>query len=286
MNIIHKYYNNPKGPVICWWSGGITSAVACKISIDLYGLERCRFIMLDTRNEHPDTYRFKADCEKWYGKEIESMSNGKYKAIEDIWYDYVSLNVAHGAICSSESKRAVRLKFQRENPFLFQVFGFDIEEPNRAKNIKKNYPTARPIFPLLLYGLTKKDCIKIVQNEGIEIPEMYKLGFPNNNCFGTGCVQGGIGYWQKIQREFPDKFDKMAEHEHNLTDLKGKPVTCCKDQCKEAKENGLMQVFLKPHPDYPQHKDLSQMKGREPKSMVECNGFCGIQGNLFNQLNP
>lgn len=28
---------------------------------------------------------------------------------------------------------------------------------------------------------------------------MYKLGFTNNNCFGTGCVQGGIGYWQKVE---------------------------------------------------------------------------------------
>ena len=48
--------------VICWWSGGITSAVACKLAIDLYGKENCRVIMLDTKNEHEDTYRFKDDC--------------------------------------------------------------------------------------------------------------------------------------------------------------------------------------------------------------------------------
>ena len=32
--------------IICWWSGGVASAVAC-------------------HNEHEDTYRFKDDCEKW-----------------------------------------------------------------------------------------------------------------------------------------------------------------------------------------------------------------------------
>ncbi len=51
--------------VICWWSGGVTSAVACNIAIHIYGKENCRVIMLDTQNEHEDTYRFKDDCSIW-----------------------------------------------------------------------------------------------------------------------------------------------------------------------------------------------------------------------------
>jgi len=34
-------------------------------------------------------------------------------------------------------------------------------------------------------------------------------------------------------------------------------------------------VFLKPHPDYPNIKDISMMKGRPPEPLFECNGFCG-----------
>ena len=279
-----------ESPVICWWSGGITSAVACKASIDLYGKDYCRVIFIDTYNEHEDTYRFKEDCQKWYGVEIETISNPKYSCIEDVWYDKLSLNVAHGAICSSELKRWVRIDFQKKNPYHYQVFGFDIDEPKRAKNITKNYATARAIFPLLMYALTKKNCLKIVEEAGIEVPEMYKLGFSNNNCFGKtetsigGCVQGGIGYWQKIKREYPIKFSKMAAIEHDLTNLKGNPVTILKDQSKAAKESGQFKVFLTPHPDYPFYKDLSMMDGKEPESMMECNGFCGIQGELFEQL--
>lgn len=100
---------------------------------------------------------------------------------------------------------------------------------------------------------------------------MYKLGFENNNCFGTGCVQGGIGYWQKIQKEFPDKFIKMARIEHELTNLKGKPVTMLKDQSKNKS-----MLFLLPHPDYPDIPHLDMKKGRPPKSLMECNGFCGV----------
>ena len=116
-----------------------------------------------------------------------------------------------------------------------------------------------------------RDCIKIVQDEGIEVPNMYSLGFLNNNCFKTGCVQGGIGYWQKMQRDFPDKFNTMADMEHELTDAKGKPITMLKDQ---SKGGGL--VFLKPHKDYTDMKDISMMKGREPKPLFDCNGMCGI----------
>ena len=61
--------------IIAWWSGGITSAVACKLAIDLFGSKnQVRVIMIDTQNEDDDTYRFLLDCEKWYGQEIEIIT--------------------------------------------------------------------------------------------------------------------------------------------------------------------------------------------------------------------
>ena len=264
--------------IICWWSGGVTSAVACKLAIDLYGKDNCEVLFIDTKNEHEDTYRFKDECQLWYGVPIGTITGigDKYDKIQDVWEKHKSLNVAHGAICSSELKRRVRERWEKEIDYKHQVFGFDIDEPKRAKALKLNHGHTNPIFPLLMYGLRKKDCIEMIEQQGIKVPIMYQLGFHNNNCFGTGCVQGGIGYWQKMQREFPDKFEAMAKMEHKLTDMKGKPVTMLKDQ---SKGGGL--VFLKPHPNYPTIKDISMMKGREPKSLVECNGFCGT-----NDLQP
>ena len=257
-------------PVIAWWSGGITSAITCWLCILYFGKENVRVVMIDTGNEDEDTYRFKTDCEKWWGIEIEVIRNKEYDSIEEVWHKYLSLNVATGAICSTDLKRKVRQDFQNKNNFSYQAFGFELEETNRAKAMSLNYPDSKPIFPLIYNLLSKKDCIKMAERAGIRPPVMYQLGFNNNNCFKTGCVQGGIGYWQKMQREFPEKFDKMAALEHELTDLKGQPVTMLKDQ---SKNGGL--VFLKPHPDYPLIKDISMMKGREPKPLMECNGFCG-----------
>lgn len=266
--------------IICWWSGGITSAVACKLAIDLYGKENCRAIMIDTKNEHDDTYRFKSDCEEWYGIPIETITAirpGGYTSIEDCWIRHKSLNVASGAVCSYKLKRVVREKWQKENEYDAQVFGFefDTKEFKRALALRLNHPKSKPIFPLLMLGLDKKDCIKMVQDAEIKIPEAYSLGFQNNNCLKTGCIQGGVSYWKHYREVFPDEFEEMANMEHKLTSYKGQPVTILKDQSKMAKESGNWQVFLKKNEDYPHLKCLDDMKGRPKEPLTECNGFCG-----------
>jgi len=264
--------------IIGWWSGGVTSAVTCKLCIDIYGVENVRLIFIDTFNEDDDTYRFKKDCEKWYNKDIETITRvgegKKYEKIQDVWYKYKSLNVAGGAVCSSELKRQLRKEWEKENTYEAQAFGFDVDEIRRVKSMVNNYKkTAKPIFPLLMYGLNKKDCVQIVLDAELKLPRAYVLGFLNNNCLNTGCVQGGIGYWQKMKRDIPRNFDEMAKVEHELTQMKGEPVTMLKDQ---SKDGGL--VFLKPHKDYPNIKDISMMKGREPQPLTDCNGLaCGVK---------
>ena len=283
--------------IIGWWSGGVTSAVTCKLCIDIYGLENVSLIFIDTFNEDEDTYRFKKDCEKWYGKEIETISRigkgKKYQKIQDVWYKYKSLNVAGGAVCSSELKRELRKEWEKDNQYKHQAFGFDVDEIKRVKSMTNNYrETAKPIFPLLMYGYCKKDCVSIIQNEGLKLPRAYILGFLNNNCLNTGCVQGGLGYWQKMKRDIPSNFDAMAKVEHDLTDLKGEPVTMSKCQKKETKELVKLTgdktrafVFLKPHKDYPLIKDISMMEGREPEPLTDCNGLaCGVTD--LDERNP
>jgi len=63
-------------------------------------------------------------------------------------------------------------------------------------------------------GLTKEMCAGLLLKNGIELPEMYKLGYSNNNCIG--CVKGGKGYWNKIKTDFPPVFKRMAELERKV----------------------------------------------------------------------
>lgn len=267
-----QFFSQPipqcKTEVLAWWSGGIASAVACYWALQTF--KNVRVIFIDPAgNEHPDTYRFLKDCEKVYGQYIEVARNEKYDNIEEVWFKFLSLNTANGAICSSELKREVRNKTQNLELEYSQVFGFDKSEAKRILNMQRNYPEINAIAPLVTLGYSKEMCAQIVQGWGIEVPIPYKLGYRNNNCFKTGCVQGGIGYWQKIRDDDYEKFYAMAMREHRLTDLKGKPVTICKDQ---GKDGGL--VFLLPHPNYPDIKHIGQMKGRPVEPLVECIGFC------------
>lgn len=255
-----------KNLVIAWWSGGVTSAVACKWALETY--RNVEVIFIDTKNEHPDTYRFLEDCEQWYGVKIKRITNKNYKNISQVWDKFKSLNTAHGAICSSELKRTVRVRYQDFTKHYAQIFGFDNSEKKRHYNMRLNYPEINNIAPLIDLNLSKKDCMIILKNAQISIPQMYKLGFSNNNCFGTGCVQGGIGYWKKIQKEYPEKFNAMAEREHRYTKEKGKPVTVLR-----INVNGkYFPCFLIKLKGYKYHIGIA--KGREPRQIDECTGFC------------
>ena len=117
-------YLYPRPTWLLWWSGGVTSAIAVKEAIEIAGPENCRIIFIDTYNEHADTYRFKEDCEKWYGIPIETASRipDDYKSIVDVWILNCSLNVAHGAICSSELKREIRYRIMAEYTSTINIF--------------------------------------------------------------------------------------------------------------------------------------------------------------------
>ena len=49
---------------------------------------------------------------------------------------------------------------------------------------------------------------------GFTLPEMYRLGYANNNCIG--CVKGGMGYFNAIRVDFPEAFNKLAKLERDI----------------------------------------------------------------------
>lgn len=172
-----------KNTVIAWWSGGITSAVACYLALSIF--KNVEIIFLDTKgNEDDDTYRFLNDCENWYDRKISILSNPEYDCIQDVWLKYGYLNNATGAICSTELKRKMREAFQDLEKHFGQVFGFEYAKSQikRHNNMRRNYPEINVISPLIVQKLNKQDCAGIITQKGIELPRSYKLGYQNNNC--------------------------------------------------------------------------------------------------------
>jgi hypothetical protein len=238
---------------VAWWSGGITSAVACRLALEKYN--NVKLIYIETGSHHPDTIRFKEDCEQWYGQEIITLQNKKYKDHIDVVLKTKYVNGASGARCTLELKKNVRFEFEKANKIAAQVWGFEFEagEINRAIRTQEQYPHTNPLFPLIENKLSKNECAGILSGAGIDKPIMYKLGYNNNNCIG--CVKGGAGYWNKIRVDFPEVFKQMAEAERTVG------ATCLKN--KDGK------LYL---------DELNPTAGN-PTDMVtgECGIFCQVE---------
>jgi len=276
----NPYNEKDNGRVLGWISGGVASAMACHFAQERYG-DQVELVFQDTSREHEDTFRFIADLEKFWGKDIKIIHSERFKDPEEIWLKYGGMNFAHGAPCSTELKQRLRVQYQDLDNDFGHVFGFDYgdkKEENRARNMISNHPEINPIFPLIVEKFNRFKVFSWLKKQGIKPPEMYN-NFANNNCMGNttsavgGCVQGSVGYWQRIKELYPDKYHYMACWEHILSSRKGEPVTMCKNQQKGKNGNRL---FLEFNPEFPSIETIDVVKGRPPVSMMECNGFCGI----------
>lgn len=195
---------------ICWFSAGAASAVASYIS--LMDDPQTLIVRCIVGNEHEDNDRFTRDCEKWFGKKIIEIRSSKYRDCWDVWEKRRFLNSPRGATCTVEMKKNVRKAYQL--PGDIQSFGFTIEETKRAERFARQNPDIVCRFPLLSRHFSKTDCLRQVQLEGIQLPLMYRMGYRNANC--VGCVKGGMGYWNKIRRDFPNVFQRMADLEKRI----------------------------------------------------------------------
>lgn len=198
--------------VIAWFSCGAASAVALKLAIEKYG-DMVIPVYCDTRSEHPDNVRFMADVENWLGVKVQTISSDTYSDIDDVFTKTRFLRSQQGARCTTEMKKIPRYKFQ--NPDDKHIFGYTYEEGNRIAQIMSENWDLRIECPVYSAKMKKQDCLNIIQDAGIEIPVMYKLGFNNNNC--PGCVKtDSPNYWLLVKEHFPEVFKRRAWQERAL----------------------------------------------------------------------
>lgn len=201
-----------KRRVVAWFSHGAASAVATKMALAEY--DEVTIACIDTGSEHPDNERFREDAEAWFGQPIVVLRSPDYADIYEVFDGTGYLVGPAGARCTTELKKKVRWAFER--PDDIHIFGYtaDTQDAKRAVRFVEQNPGVDARFPLVEAGLTKGECLALIERAGITIPEMYRLGYRNNNCLG--CVKGGMGYWNKVRRDFPEVFDRMARQERKM----------------------------------------------------------------------
>lgn len=195
---------------VAWFSAGISSFIAS------YLAKPDRIVFINVANQHPDTLRFIADAERILNQPIEIIGSYDYRqSVDEVILSDRYLNGPGGARCTLILKKRVRQEWERRNcaDGLTYIWGYDSTERKRAERTAENseFPCE---FPLIERNLRKEDCHALAEQLGIKRPEMYELGYANNNCIG--CVKGGKGYWNRIRVDFPDVFERRAKEERVL----------------------------------------------------------------------
>jgi len=203
--------------IAVWFSCGAASAVAAKLSLDKWGRDNKVSILNNPiKEEDEDNQRFLRDCEGWLGVKVESVVNKKYpnQSCVEVWDKRQFMSGPLGAPCTQELKKKARQDWEVNNKPDYTVLGFTSEETKRADRFRLTERDTL-LTPLIESNLTKEDCFRIIQQAGIELPRIYKLGYPNANCIG--CVKAGSAtYWNLVREKHPEVFEQRSDQSREI----------------------------------------------------------------------
>lgn len=203
--------------IAVWFSCGAASAVAAKLSLGKWGSKNKISILNNpVKEEDEDNQRFLRDCESWLGVKIEHVVNRKYPSSScvEVWSDRRFMSGPMGAPCTLELKKKARQDWEKLNKPDYTVLGFTSEEVKRADRFRLTERETL-LTPLIEEGLDKKDCFKVIEEAGIQLPNTYKMGYPNANCIG--CVKAGSAtYWNLVREKHPQIFSERVKQSREI----------------------------------------------------------------------
>lgn len=242
--------------MLCQFSCGATSAVAVKLML-AEGHDDILIVNAFLKEEHADNRRFLADCERWFGRKVTVLRDEKYGAsAREVFRRERFLKNKGGAPCTRALKRVLLDSIAMPGDLL--VLGYDAAEEDRLDDFRERYPDRPVRAPLIEKGLSKDDCLSMIERAGIVLPYTYRVGGNNANCIG--CVKGGEGYWNWVRVNFPDDFEEMAAIEESIGD--SAKLFRHRSGPLEGVRFGL--------------RELDPKAGRHDEPMPSCSFFCDM----------
>lgn len=243
----------PGQAIVVWFSCGAASAVAARETIRRYGdIASIVIVNSPIKEEDSDNRRFLRDVMEWLGVPILEAVNPEYPhcSIELTWEQRKAMSFPKGAPCTVHLKKQARQNWERLHRPDWHVLGFTADEVIRHRRFTTT--ERENVLPVLIEaGITKVDCGKILRSEGLRLPRMYELGYPNANC--PGCVKAtSPTYWNLVRQAHPAVFASRVEQSRRLG-------------ARLVRYRGK-RIFLDELPP--------DAKGNKLKSMPECGVFC------------
>ena len=226
---------------VTMFSGGVGSwATARRVNELMQPGDRHTLLFADVKGysrtphvgEDGDTYRFILEAwEDLLPAELEVVMDGR-----DIWQVFKDdrfLGNSRLANCSKFLKQKPCREWleARCNPADTVVYvGIDWTETHRIPAIEAGWAPYSVVTPLTEPPyLDKPQMLAMLTAAGIEIPRLYKEGFPHNNCGGF-CVRAGQGQNKKLLAMDPERYAFHEAKEQDLRVFLGKDIAVMRDR--------------------------------------------------------
>jgi hypothetical protein len=119
-----------------------------------------------------------------------------------------------GAPCTLELKKYARQEWEKNNEVDWHVLGFTADEVKRHERFVLTERSN--VLPILIEdNITKSDCYTILRENGLLLPRIYSMGYPNANCIG--CVKAtSPTYWSHVRNVHPEVFEKRSTQSREI----------------------------------------------------------------------
>jgi Phosphoadenosine phosphosulfate reductase family len=204
--------------IVVGFSGGVTSAYCAGWALAKFPKNDVVLLFHDTKEEHPDTYRFIREMAEVLDHPVTERSDGR--SVVQVCEDEHALANNRMAFCSKILKANQRDKFFKEcrangETDLVNVLGFTAIEWRRIQRntMRGECEGYKVRFPLVEDGISKQQAADWCLAKGVRPTEMYRWS-EHANCIG--CARGGKAYWLAVAKEEPEIFEQRARLEEQF----------------------------------------------------------------------
>jgi len=188
-------------------------------------------LFADTLMEDGDLYRFLDEAAADVGGQLIKIAEGRdpWQVFKDRKY----LGNTRADPCSYVLKRKfirawLEARYQPGECVIY--LGIDIEERHRYDRAVRHWLPYEVQAPLIDDPPVFRHQVRQwMADAGIEVPRLYQLGFPHNNCGGF-CVKAGVSHFAHLLRVMPDRYAYHEQKEESLREYLGKDVAILRDR--------------------------------------------------------